>query len=278
MVETKEKKDITAGIYIALQAVSPNENADFEKNIPGIIDDVKYMKKETFEYPSPESDDVVVALLYTISNGKRYDWERGGRSLASDIYKELHKRAEEKGAKLCVSSVSPIRSINAHLKQRSDFEGLISGDNKDTYRASPAFLEMISSEEGQREMRKEVLSYLLEQGDEVMNFHLGNGAYIGDINFNPENAHDWVTINYVYHPDVKTVKNNSSLYANRSLNREIKPVASHLQTTIQKECPHLLSKVSCVIESGENIVRFQNAQKQELLPVNKTAVGQTLQC
>ncbi len=107
-------------------------------------------------------------------------------------------------------------------------------------------------------MRAMVLEYLMTQKDNVMNFHLGNGAYIGDINFTPSNSQDWVTMNYVYSPDAERVGRYEKLYRGGKM----RAVSPHLQEVLMESHPELLNGVCCVTMGGSDIPQAPQLRQQ----------------
>jgi len=116
--------------------------------------------KHSYPKPIKECD---TAVLYSISSV----FPGAGPELAQQVYYFLHED-------FILTTLSPVRKFT-NEKVREEWLAL------------PAF-----------EIQRDTLAYLLLGGDDVSNFHLGNGAYVGDININPESERDWVTINYVY--------------------------------------------------------------------------------
>lgn len=76
------------------------------------------------------------------------------------------------------------------------------------------------------EIREHVLNHLnSDTRDDVRDFHLGNGAYVGWIHVNrnaPEGSRDWITVNYIY--DRKRLRQNK-----RQFNKGFIPVSSAIQ-------------------------------------------------
>ena len=264
VVHTAKKEDVTAGIFVALTNVSGVDGRVSHQNLPGDIDVIKNMPVTEFVPPAQDSSDVAVAVLYTISSNQKlgYDWEKGGRSLASNIYQHLNEESKERGYDLYITTLSPVRGFNKWLQKQPNYKDFVSEievNGKPDLGANEMLQHLIAHPEGQAEMRKMVMQYMVEEKDPVMNFHLGNGAYIGDINFNSENSQDWVMMNYVYAPDADIVGKNSELY----VKTKIRAVAPHLQDVIQESNPELLRNVKCIADSTQPIFK----KSQEDVPV-----------
>ncbi|MGB1076870.1 MAG: malonyl-CoA decarboxylase domain-containing protein [Bdellovibrionales bacterium] len=252
---------ITAGIFVDFSVIDLDPHKNFEENFPGNINAVKNTSIEMLIPPGKESGQYVVAILYTISNGENssdMSWEKGGRSLASNIYQRLYDEASEKGYNLIISTLSPVRTpqndgISKWLYEQKDFRHLVSKQENGEYVASNKLLDLIQTPEGQDVMRQQVIRYLASyrnsEGypDQVMNFHLGNGAYVGDINFNQDNPKDWLMMNYVYHPDSNVVTSNQTLYSHRNADGSyLRPMSAHLYNFAQEHCPEYASSFSLI--------------------------------
>lgn len=235
---------VTAGIFTALQTVPNNANGEVEyQDIAGNINAVKDMEKEDFQVPS--EGETAIAILYTISSSSKHEWEKGGRPLASSVYLFLHAEAKEKGYNLIVSTLSPVRNFSAWLSKQEEFQSYF---DKDVY-PTEEFMGFLNDEDNRDLIKSKLMEYLISQKDPVLNFHLGNGAYIGDIKFNEDNKQDWVMINYVYPSDVGMLASNQNMYSKTGM----RPIAPHLQNCVSDE-PELRSKVTCVIYKNGNSV------------------------
>jgi hypothetical protein len=117
------------------------------------------------------------AVFYTISSA----FPGTGVELVQEVYTHLHPD-------FVLTTLSPVRDFTK-------------GKNRAEWLSRPA-----------SEIQREALSYLLEGKDPVLQFHLANGAYIGDININPESERDWITINYVYPVKPERLVVNRDIY------------------------------------------------------------------
>ncbi len=230
---TGDKKPVvTAGIFTAMVDITGQGADNPYRGIPGNIDDIKRMPVEPFS-PTEETQ-TVAAILYTISRNDGQDWDRGGKPLAETVYKYLNGQAETQGFNLVISTLSPIRtpmpdgtSVNRFgqwLVKQPGYEGIADENGH----ATPEFGAFLLDEKEHDQLRKFVLQYLLTQKDGVMKFHLGNGAYIGDIKFNPGNAEDWAMVNYVYPNDPEELSRNRDYFKTS----QSPIVAPHLQKLI----------------------------------------------
>jgi hypothetical protein len=217
-----KKPIVTTGIFTALIDISSEETTSYA-DIPGNINGVKEMPIEPFHVTSETK--TVAAILYTISNDGKDSWDKGGRPLAEEVYAFLKAEAEEHGYQLVISTLSPVRKFSPWLSQQNGYEGF--WDNEEEI-ASNEFMAHLQDEENHIHIKQMLLRYLLTERDPVLNFHLGNGAYIGDIKINPDNPKDWVMINYVY-PD-----NEEHLAANKEFynNSKMRMLAPHLLALI----------------------------------------------
>lgn len=228
---------VTAGIFTALVHVPLHEGELEYSDIPGNIDQIKSMEVEPF---LPPVDGGAVAVLYTISSSSEHDWERGGRPLAEAVYAYLNTEAEERGYPLVISTLSPVRNFSVWLKGQSGFEAYFDDQGNIT----EEFQGFLEADDNQALVKEKLMEYLVKEKDPVLNFHLGNGAYIGDLKVNPDNKTDWAMVNYVYASNSNDLARNKGLYKQA----QMKPVAPHLQHLLGDKFD-LLSKVSGVYAS-----------------------------
>lgn len=235
-----KKPVVTTGIFTALIDITPeNGNGIAYGDIPGNINDVKDLPVETFDIG--DGNKTVAAILYTISNDGKDSWDKGGRPLAGRVYQYLKAEAEERGYNLVISTLSPIRDFSKWLNEREGFQGFWNEEEKT---ADPNFMARLNDPEGQAIIEKMVMEYLLDAKDPVMNFHLGNGAYVGDIKINPDNPQDWIMMNYVYPDDENQLANNREFY----LQSKTRTLAPHLYAIVANN-PQLAPKARCLIGS-----------------------------
>ncbi|MFK7840177.1 MAG: malonyl-CoA decarboxylase family protein [Bdellovibrionales bacterium] len=226
------KPVVTTGIYTALMDISSDEELSYS-DIPGNIDTVKELPVEPFQVT--DKTKTVAAILYTISNDGKDSWDHGGRPLAREVYASLKSEAEHHGYNLVISTLSPARKFSSWLTKQPGFEGFWDEDNKI---AAPAFMDSIQDASSHPELKQMLMRYLLTEMDPVMKFHLGNGAYIGDIKINPDNNKDWLMINYVYPNNEETLAANSDFFKQS----QMRMTAPHLMELLGHE-PELHTKV-----------------------------------
>lgn len=77
-----------------------------------------------------------------------------------------------------------------------------------------------------QDARQAALEYLLDRKDPVLGFHVGNGAYIGWIHFNPQSETDPIVINYVY--DRASAARNAALFNRGKGQLPISPALYHM--------------------------------------------------
>ncbi len=196
-------QEVTTGIFVAMREINPEGEHFSYDDISGNINSIKNAPITDF---NPAKGATVEAILYTISG--QHPWDKGGRPLAAQVHEYLYAEAAEKGYNLILSTLSPVRDFTTHLQKREGFENLV-GEDKNV---SDDFMLWMQKEEMQHELKHRLLRYLILEKDPVMNFHLGNGAYIGDIKFNTDNKQDWVMVNYVYPESVEQLKENQQAY------------------------------------------------------------------
>ena len=260
MVKVGKQTDVSSAIYTARVNVPLKDGRLPYEDLPGIIDRVKEMDIE--DYQPPKDGEVCVAVLYTISGAKTYDWVKGGRELADQVYKHLKEEADRLDYPLYITTLSPARDFSKWLHKNPETRHLTQLANvenypefQDTpehkeiisslYEATPELLEKIKTPEGRAEMRKLFLRYALEAKDPVMNFHLGNGAIFADLNFNFENALDWLMPNYFYAFNVQMVAENKAIYQTG-----VRPMTLHLYNELRAtDMNGLLPHAMCVSDA-----------------------------
>ena len=218
---------VTAGIFTAMVAIPNSGSALDHALIPGDIHAIKEMDIEPFT--TPDKNETAVAVLYTISSSDvpELSWDKGGRPLAQAVYQHLHQEAEEKGYDLVISTLSPVRNFSKWLAGQEGFTGYFDEKARPTHE----FHDLLTSEDNQEIVKGALMNYLAGERDPVLNFHLGNGAYIGDVKFNPDNETDWAMVNYVYPSNTELLAYNKELYAQT----KTKPVAMELQEYVSAD-------------------------------------------
>lgn len=244
------KPEVTAGIFTALIKVPNTDGHMNYDSIPGDIATVRDMEVQEFTPPEESEDNTVVAVLYTISSNSKHNLEKSGRLLASDVYGYLHSEAQERGYNLLISTLSPIRGFSKWLSQQEGFDTYFDTEtNPKQPTPTEEFMGFIQDPTNQAAVKHMMMRYLLEDKedgkprDPVMNFHLGNGAYIGDLKFNTDNEQDWVMVNYVYDSDPANVQANQELYSAAKMRR----IAPHLREHLHNQ-PTLLRQTDIVFD------------------------------
>ncbi len=230
---------LTAGIFTAMVDITPEDGSLSYRDIPGDIDAIRNMPIEPFAVDG--EDRTVAVILYTISGNQNQTWDRGGRPLAAGLHEYLNGQAEQHGFNLVMSTLSPLREFGPWLAQQQGYAGLLDENGK----PSSDFAAYLQDEEGHDELRRMALRYLLTQRDDVLNFHLGNGAYIGDLKFNPDDEQDWIMVNYVYPNDPEQLAHQRDFYKNTKL----RILAPHLQKLAGYD-GDLQSKATVLMEAG----------------------------
>ncbi len=210
---------LTAGIFTAMVDITPTDGDLNYRDIPGDIDAIKELPIEPFVLEGKGR--TIAVILYTVSGNQEQSWDKGGRPLAGALHSFLNGQAEQQGFNLVLSTLSPIRLFGKWLSTQPGYEGAVNADGE----LSDEFADFLRDEASQDSIRLMTLKYLLTQRDPVMNFHLGNGAYIGDIKFNPDNGEDWVMINYVYPNDPEMLAQQKHFYEMS----DMRVLAPHLQ-------------------------------------------------
>ena len=237
---------VTAGIFTAMVTV-PHSGAVLDHSqIPGDVDAIKGMDIEPFTMP--KADETAVAVLYTISSSDAPElkWDKGGRPLAQAVYQHLHEEAEEKGYDLVISTLSTVRNFSKWLAGQDGFTGYFDDKGQPTQE----FQQLLVSDDTKELVKDALMDYLAGERDPVLNFHLGNGAYIGDVKFNPDNETDWAMVNYVYPSNTELLAYNKELYAQT----KIKPIAVELQEYVSV---HLRNQTTYVLQQDRDVARSE---------------------
>ncbi|MBN8520868.1 MAG: malonyl-CoA decarboxylase family protein [Alphaproteobacteria bacterium] len=191
-----------------------DQTLDAEKGLrhKGLAGFVDHVKKQE---PKSMTEAHDTAVFYTITSV----FPGAGATLVQRVYQELH-------ARFVLTTLSPIRSFT-----------------KDQDRTTLLGLD-------RSKLQAQVLSYLLENKDPVMKFHLGNGAYIGDIKINPDSAQDWITINYVYPVKPERLNLNRILYKSQGTIF----LSPYLHEQVQTQMPEKLSTAQAF--AGGDLIRY----------------------
>ena len=233
------KPEVNACIYTAFIKTEEQENVGYH-DIPGNITDIKEMGISPLKV---SKGDTVAVILYSISSNMEHDWERGGRPLAGSVYQYVNAWAAEQECRVILSTLSPVRGFASWLKTQPNYDWIQDENNQ----TAPEFLEQLNDEAFQSDVKALLLEYLLTERDPVLNFHLGNGAYIGDLKINADNPQDWAMINYVYPSNAQTRENNQEFYGSS----KIRILAPHLHATLGQNKPELHTKSSCIAMTAE---------------------------
>ncbi len=127
-----------------------------------------------------------------------------------------------------------------HLSNKQGYEDCFERSEEGYLVATDDFMEKLQDDDFQDIIKHKFLTYLLIEDDPVENFHLGNGAEIGDLKFNLKDNRDWVMVNYVYPESPELLENNAQIY--RSGKRLL---ASHLHNILnQSEHEMLDSRIA----------------------------------
>ena len=219
-VSRRGSPKVTAGIFTALVRTGVDPEEMTYGDIPGNIDEIKNMPVEPFSVP--DEAEKVVAILYTISSDNTLDWEKGGgRPLASAVHQYLSAQAEEQGFNLIISTLSPVRNFSKWLSKQEGFENILD----DSGEVTDLFMDDLENDDYAEEIKKQLLHYLVTEKDIVLNFHLGNGAFVGDLKINKGNKQDFAMVNYVY-PATQDLLMEHSKFYNES---GIRLLAPHLE-------------------------------------------------
>lgn len=241
------KFDVSNTIFISMHTLDTKDGVIRHQDIPGDIEMVKNRPVAPFVPPAADDEKAVVAIFYSITTNPIYmGVERGGgRELAAKLHETLRQEAQEKGYNLYMSTLSPVR---AFFENDSEFKQHL--QNLD-----------INNEDEVSELRLKTLKYLMENRNDVMNFHLGNGAYIADIKFNPGNKTDPVMVNYMYPADPEQLEANKKLYK-----LGVRPIAPHLYAELQREERELLPEADIVLGKGGSHNPAPFEPEQEITP------------
>jgi hypothetical protein len=191
-----------------------DQTLDAEKGLrhKGLAGFVDHVKKQE---PKAMTEAHDTAVFYTITSV----FPGAGANLVQRVYQELRDR-------FVLTTLSPIRSFT----KDQDRTALLGVDRA--------------------KLQTQVLSYLLDNKDPVMKFHLGNGAYIGDIKINPESAQDWITINYVYPVKPERLSLNRTLYKSQGTIF----LSPYLHEQVQTQMPEKLSTAQAF--AGGDSIRY----------------------
>lgn len=260
----QRKRHVTSCIYVSYEKVGLQGGMLSYTDIPGNINQVKYRNIDKFEPALGEDNQVNMAILYTISSHAENVWEKGGRDMAGDVYGHLYQDARDKGYPLLVSTLSPVRGFSQWLIENRDLSNLFLFEKAEGHKieASRDVLEAISTSQGQEKYSTLLMEYLLNIKDPVMNFHLGNGAYIGQIQFNEDNKQDWVMLNYVYDPDPVKVEMYRDIYRNE----KIRVTAPHIQELVSRTNPENLGRIMVTPSASTQIFIDKKRRFSDLFP------------
>ncbi len=143
---------------------------------------------------------------------------------------QLHKHLTEKYPETVLSTLSPLRQP----KDKFGIDIFLS-------EACPFPAEQMHADE----KRAHALAFLTLKKEGVQNFHMGNGAIIGDIKVDADRVGTHrLMVNYIYSPDAAELKANAAQYRNSS-GLDILKLAS----------PHLVQEARSQI-SFSNLPRF----------------------
>lgn len=218
------KTDISNAIFISLHVVDLHDGMVLHQDLPGDIEDIKNRPVEQFDPSKVKPDQAVVAVFYSITTNPDYQKAEsgGGRELVAAVHREMTNLAQKWGVNMVMTTLSPLRDYH-----RPDLTDEL------------AWMDFTPEERAAETLK--VLEFLLAadpRKNGVMNFHVGNGAYIGDIKFNPHNSKDPVMANYVYAPDQNELEAIRLRYAKGQGARTLSP---HLYQVIQEQNPALLN-------------------------------------
>ncbi|MEM6780810.1 MAG: malonyl-CoA decarboxylase family protein [Pseudomonadota bacterium] len=224
VVDTKEGPLVLAGIFVKY-AVLP-VNGDMQPAYKDIRGDVGVLKAEKpqkkmkvrpekrVDIYAPELTGVDSVTLYTISSAVK----GGGKALVNDLTQSFQGQT-------LVSTLSPVREFYAFKGQEildttavrdaereTAKECANSGDMKQYKRRLNNIGKQFLAKQSEASIKAMTIDYLTRVKDPVMNFHLSNGAYIGDIKVNSDGT-DPVTVNYVYPSDPEIRARNSQAFA-----------------------------------------------------------------
>jgi len=161
VLETAEGPVTLAGIFAKKAALPVHDGGIKHTDLPGHVGEIKRAK------PAGNKDKHNTFGFYSISSNQDFGGTGSGKALIVRVRETLKDS-------FALTTVSPVRGFH----EKRDME---------------AFFALTDDQKTQ-----EVLAYLMRGKDPVASFHLGNGAYIGNIHFNADDPDDPVTINYVY--------------------------------------------------------------------------------
>jgi hypothetical protein len=177
LLDLPDEQKVLANIYTYFTHAADEFGRLKHRALPGLVDPIKDSLPREMKV-----DECNTAVFYSISAAIM----GGGARLIQWVYQEL-------SGQYILTTLSPIRDFTK-------------GKNRDEWLVQP-----------KEDIQHDVLKYLLSNKDPVMKFHLANGAYIGDININPDSERDWITINYVYPVDENRLQKNARLYKNKNI-------------------------------------------------------------
>lgn len=234
------KPEIVTGVFVKFVKVPLVNGGISYADIPGNIEGILEAPVADFETPSDPEQEAVIAVPYTISSNFDHSlWAGGGRLLIQEVYNKLYFEAFQSRYTLQIATLSPLRPFNRNPA------------------ANMGLIDFVDDPQVQDHLRVLALEYLLNGDKEriskplydghhsnmdlVMAFHLGNGAYIGDIKFNPGNAKDAVMVNYVYPSNPVVLAANKAAFKAGQ-----RPMAAHLTRSLENPSAYLRSRIALV--------------------------------
>lgn len=198
IVPTREGPQVLAQIFRYHVEVDVEAGMIDLQNLPGNVDPIRTSQVE--QQTGREN----VTGYWTISSERP-----GNRKPVSGIGRELVKAlVEQTPPGRFETTISPVRG----LYKKIAIEDLKNYDPVDACQAA--------------------LNYLLERKDPVLSFHVGNGAYIGWVHFNPGSETDPVIINYVYDRD--SAARNAALFNRGKGQLPLSPALYHMVDSSQQ--------------------------------------------
>lgn len=132
-------------------------------------------------------------IFYSISNITE------ARGMGQLLVRNLHASLTQQYEGVVLSTLSPLRTLDAHLERSEVLFERFSA-------FSPA------------EQRRVILSYLMAVEDPVQKFHMGNGAFIGDIKLGADTVGaSGAMVNYVYPADREVLAANARAFKARDM-------------------------------------------------------------
>lgn len=182
-VRTDENGEVEAALYTARFNKNIMTEADFCGNVAGILTGTPCKVKGT-EKPS--------FIFYSISSFKKGAGEALIGAVRGEMESSSHDMTASTLSPLRVAGHKPAEDRNLTDWLKTKIVGDVNDIRPDTER-----------------LKRYALQYLSEKRHLVQKFHMGNGAYIGDINLNAnvEGSADYndgmnVMVNYVYPGEV----------------------------------------------------------------------------